>query len=110
MSTSPPSDAERFWSAHLGTIEKRGMSIAEYAREHALSAQSLYGWRRRLRRSASAAPFAEVLVTAAPKAPAPTRESATALTLRLGTAQLAFPELPPAAWLAEVLAAQDCQG
>ena len=66
MSTSPPSDAERFWSAHLAALERHGSSVAEYARKNGLSAQSLYGWRRRLHAKASAASFAEVLVRPAP--------------------------------------------
>ena len=108
MSPLSPTDTERFWSSHLAAIERCGASVAEYAREHGLSAQSLYGWRRRLAGQAVPVSFAEVLVTPTSTAPeTPVLESAAALSIAPGTTHLLFPELPPPAWLAEFLAARD---
>ena len=109
MSPSPPTDAERFWSTHLAAIERHGTSVAEYAREHDLSAQSLYGWRRRLGARAATVPFAEVRVTAAPDAPPIVPPSAPALSIAVGTTRLLFGELPPPHWLAALLAAEDLE-
>ena len=87
-----------FWSAHLINLERRDISVAEYARENDLSAQSLYGWRGRQRQSVAASPrrrFAEFVSVP------PVR--AVGVRVLLGGAALEFDELPDAAWLATLL-------
>lgn len=93
--------AAEFWSDHLAAIECEGVTVAEYARRHDLSAQSLYAWRSRSReRSTSTSTerrvqFTEVFTTQS--------VARSGLLLRLGDAVLEFDDLPDAGWLASLL-------
>lgn len=91
-------NAAEFWAAHLSAIDQCGVSVTEYAREHNLSAPSLYGWRNRLRNASATEQrlhFSEVVVT---QSAVPSR-----VLLRIGDALLEFEQLPDAVWLAEFL-------
>lgn len=105
MASSTPRAA--FWSAHLDAIDAAGVTIADYAREHELSAHSLYHWRRQRRRRsaprsvASPSPrFAEVVPTSPPL-------EQRGVSLRLAGATLAFDALPDPTWLAALLRATE---
>ena len=41
------------WRAHLAAAQKRGVALAQYAREHGLSGHTLYAARKQLEREAS---------------------------------------------------------
>ena len=104
MPSSTPRAA--FWSEHLAAIDAAGITVADYAREHQLSAHSLYRWRRLLRRrvtephARSRPRFAE-LVPSAP--PSPER----GVSLRLAGVALEFDALPDPTWLAALLLAAE---
>ena len=95
------SSVAEFWSGHLAAIEQRGCTVAEYAREHDLSAPSLYTWRGRLRDGTSGSiteqrvRFAEVVTT--------TSAVSGGLFVRIGDVSLEFDTLPDAGWLASLL-------
>lgn len=93
------SNATTFWQSHLDTIDSTGESIASYAREHGLSAQSLYVWRSKLRKVQSGSSvelrFAEVVATR----PARTES----VLLRIGDAVVEFDSLPDSEWLANLI-------
>jgi len=44
-----PTEMQEAYRAHLEAADAQGLSIAEYARDHDLSPQALYRYRRRVR-------------------------------------------------------------
>ncbi len=84
MSERNGKDAASKWIAHLETAQREGKTLSSYAREHGLSARSLYKARQRMRRLSggaknaqmraqqeSASPFVEVKLSSTPAAAAP---------------------------------------
>lgn len=43
-------EKQRFYQSHIEAAAERGQALTEYAREHGLKVQALYGERRRQRR------------------------------------------------------------
>ena len=95
MSETDGADARSKWIAHLEAAQREGLTLAAYSRAHGIAKNRLYEERQRLRRAtmpgttkkpASARrakralpqaddvrPFAQVRVSAAPRAPMPSR-------------------------------------
>ena|ERR1700742_4046048 len=95
MSEADGADARSKWIAHLEAAQREGLTLAAYSRAHGIAKNRLYEERQRLRRAtlpgatkkqASAqgakralpqadevAPFAQVRVSAAQRAPMPSR-------------------------------------
>jgi hypothetical protein len=84
MSERNGKDAASKWIAHIETAQREGKTLSSYAREHGLSARSLYNVRQRMRRLSggaknaqmraqqeSASPFVEVKVSSTPAVAAP---------------------------------------
>jgi len=100
---SPSTLRAAYWPAHLAVIDRTGVTVAEYGREHVLSASSLYVWRGRLQRDVAVPParvtttrFAEVTTT--DRVPA-----SSELCVRIGATTLEFDTLPDPAWLAALV-------
>ncbi len=55
MSQSPTDPRRRYWQAHITTVNKSGLSRAEYCRQQKLSYHALTYWHRKLSRSSSPA-------------------------------------------------------
>lgn len=93
------SNISLFWREHLQTIERNGYSIAAYAREHSLSAQSLYGWRYKLRVSKATSEtrvrFAEVVTTSL--------QPRGGVRVHIADTVLEFDTVPDSSWLADFL-------
>jgi hypothetical protein len=86
MSERNGKDAASKWIAHLETAQREGKTLSSYAREHGLSARSLYKARQRMRQlpggaknaqmrtqQGSASPFVEVKLSSPPAAAPPPR-------------------------------------
>jgi len=103
-----------FWEQHVNALRSSGQTAKDYARDHELSMHALGWWRRKLhpelpKKSARAvdapvAPKASKFV--ALKVSGPVATSPMGVTVLLaGEVQLQMAELPPPAWLAEVIQA-----
>ena len=46
-----PTEKQQFYQAHLEAAAERGQALTDYAREHGLKVQALYGERQRQRRA-----------------------------------------------------------
>lgn len=64
------------WAGHLAAARREGKSLAQYAREHRLSASSLYGARYAERRAEHARPVAGTFVPIKITEAAPSMSSA----------------------------------
>ena len=95
MSEADEADARLKWIAHLEAAQREGLTLAAYSRAHGIAKNRLYEERQRLRRATlpgatkkqgsaqgakralpqahEVAPFAQVRVSAAQRAPMPSR-------------------------------------
>jgi transposase len=95
MSEADGADARSKWIAHIEAAQREGLTLAAYSRAHGIAKNRLYEERQRLRRatmpgttkkpasarrakqalpnSADVTPFAQVRVSAAQRAPMPSR-------------------------------------
>ena len=100
-----------FWEQHVAALRSSGQTSKDYARDHELSMHALGYWRRKLhpalsKKSARAvvAPMASKFV--ALKVSGPTAAQPMGVTMSVaGEVRLQMAELPPPAWLAEVIQA-----
>ena len=90
---------QQYWSQQLEQADNFDGSLADYAHDRGLSAQTLYRWRNVLRKRETTQVPPKTVFTEVSQ-PTFARPS---LTLRLGSAQLMFSALPEARWLANFL-------
>ncbi|MGN8200644.1 IS66 family insertion sequence element accessory protein TnpA [Salinisphaera sp. RV14] len=109
------SETRKYWSQHLAAIAAEGITTRGYAEREGLSADSLYYWRRRLKRDAAASgppaagrPTGRQLVPVQIMGRPP---SGPACTLAIGPdVQLTLDQLPDPQWLASLAAATAGRG
>lgn len=106
---SRTSKGEEFWAQHIKALRSSGQTSVAYARAHDLSVQALGWWRRKLH---PALPKKSSRVEVAPKASKfvalkvsePALPRSMPVTMTLGSeVHLQMSDLPPPAWLAEVI-------
>jgi len=100
-----------FWEQHVDALRSSGQTSKAYARDHELSVHALGWWRRKLH---PALPKRSARVVVGPKAskfvalkvsePIATQPMVVTVSLA-GELRLQMAELPPPAWLAEVIQA-----
>ena len=57
----------QFWQRHLRRCREQGTTLKAYAEQEGLTLSVLYRWSRRLKReAATASPFSQVVIAAAP--------------------------------------------
>ena len=104
------SRGEEFWAQHIKALRSSGQTSVAYARDHDLSVQALGWWRRKLH---PALPKRSVRAVDAPKVskfvvlevePIATQPMGVTVSLA-GEVRVQMAELPPPAWLAEVIEA-----
>ncbi len=92
-------EKQQFWLNHLEAADRSGKSIAEYAREHNLTAQRLYRWRHALKNNTATistkAKFMRVVTT--------NSTQSSRLTVGLCGTILEFSSLPDPLWLSSLL-------
>ncbi len=93
------------WATHLSAIEAEGISVQAYARREALSAASLYYWRRRLTAQAAVPADPAVAQLVAVQLPEPPHIGQRCTLWLAPGVRLELSTLPPGAWLAQVAAA-----
>lgn len=95
-----------FWRDHVEGWRESGQTQAAYCAEQGVSAKSLAYWLRRFRREGLDQSEPLTLVAMRPAVAAePSGESSSALSLHAPAGwRLEFGVLPPAAWLADLLA------
>ena len=100
-----------FWEQHVDALRLSGKTSKDYARDHELSVHALGWWRRKLH-PALQKKFAGAVVTpkaskfVALKVTEPIVTQPMGVTVLLaGEVRLQMAELPPPAWLAEVIQA-----
>lgn len=100
------SERVAFWRSHVEAWQRSGRTQAAYCAEQGVSAKSLAYWLRRFRREGWDQPEPLTLVAVRPAVAAePVSESSPTLSLHAQAGwRLVFGVLPPAAWLAELLA------
>ena len=95
------SPAQQRWWNHLQRAEKESLSIRAYAAREGLSEQSLYGFRKRLKRRGSGGVSLPVLPTFATVQVV--RSNAECELAFVGGVTLRLEQLPDPAWLIAVL-------
>ena len=100
-----------FWEQHVDALRSSGKTSKDYARDHELSVHALGWWRRKLH-PALPKKFTRAVVASkaskfvALKAAGPIATQPMGVTVLLaGEVRLQMAELPPPAWLAEVIQA-----
>ena len=91
-----------WWTDTVVRWRGSGLTQADFARRERINVNTLRWWVARLRDDDGRA-FVE-LVEAYPSPEVDTQRTPVVLELEVGTATLRFSGLPPAAWLADVLA------
>ena len=100
------SERAAFWRDHIESWRESGQTQAAYCAEQGLSVNSLAYWLRRSRQEGLEPPEPLTLVAVRPVEESRSASGAiSALSLHGGAGwRLDFGALPPAAWLAELLA------
>lgn len=94
-----------FWMGHVATIERDGIAVSKYARQHGLSVTALRYWRRKLRASAvEVVPPASQFLTFSVAQPGEGLPQPGCILVLAGV-RLEMPTLPPPEWLAAVAVA-----
>ena len=103
---STQSERAARWREHVERWRLSGQTQAAYSAEHGVSKKSLGYWVRQSRQEAARKPDSLLtLVAARPVGVTPPRQAGDVLSLRSPSGWcLQFGALPPASWLAEVLA------
>lgn len=103
---SEQSERAARWREHVERWRRSGQTQAAYSAEHGLKKKSLGYWVRQLRQEGAGKPDSVLsLVAARPVGIAPPLQAGELLSLRSPSGWcLRFGALPPASWLAEVLA------
>ncbi|MCK2096584.1 IS66 family insertion sequence element accessory protein TnpA [Thauera aromatica] len=103
---STQSERAACWREHVERWRRSGQTQAAYSAEHGVSKKSLGYWVRQARQEAARKPDSSLtLVAARAVGITPPRQAAEVLLLRSPSGwSLQFGALPPASWLAEVLA------
>ena len=100
-----------FWEQHVNALRSSGQTSKDYARDHELSMHALGWWRRKLhprlpKKSARAVAAPKVSKFVALKVSEPIATQPVGVMVSLaGEVRLQMAELPPPAWLAEVIQA-----
>jgi hypothetical protein len=98
MTRSRSAVARSEWEARIRAQARSGMSIVAWCERAKVNAKYFYAWRKRLGTGTELVPI-RVLAQASSSA----SESALAMTLSLGPAQLTLPVDTRAEWLATLL-------